>query len=337
MNRKLIHNYLPLSMLMLAVVLLSTSCSLRSPSAGAGHSDHTPDSANTLGMNSASHRLTMPVPPMTLTSDSARMEYVASHYWQSLDLRDTTWIADTTSLEAAFYGWAELLTHLPQHRAAELTGGFIARIAADTTAGQGMLQRMASVSEYYFAHPNSPFRNEKLYIPVLRALIAAPRLGEYEKIRPQYQLERALKNRPGTVAADFSYTTADGSKKRLSALSGEYTLLFFYNPDCHDCARVKEYIAASQVLIPLIASARVKVLAVYTDEDVKLWRERLPLMPQGWEVGYNTELLAEQTYDLRAIPCLYLLGKQKRVILKDAPVEQIEVWFKQNIINKTHE
>jgi hypothetical protein len=42
----------------------------------------------------------------------------------------------------------------------------------------------------------------------------------------------------------------------------------------------------------------------------------------GYDEGQR--LTREQVYDLKAIPALYLLDAEKRVILKDASFEQVE-------------
>lgn len=312
--------------------LVLTACGGRAARPGAAGTQPGSDGAAEVSATSVagsaagrvSHRLTLPVPPAMLTSDSARLDYVAAHYWDSMDLRDTTWIADTAAFEQAFANWSGLLWNLPAERAAELAGAHIGRIAADTAAGDEMLLHFADVAEHYWQDPNSPMRNEELYIPVLRALLAAPRLDDVYKIRPRAQLDAALRNRPGMRAAEVSYTTGDGRRGRLLQLRGDYVLLMFYNPGCHDCARVEEYIARSEVFSRLIAAGSMNVLAIYVDEDLKAWCEHLPQMPTGWTVGYNTSIRSDGNYDLPAIPNLYLLDRDKRVIFKDAPVERIE-------------
>lgn len=272
----------------------------------------------------ASHDITIPVPPAMLTSDSARLEFIANRYWNSFDFRDTTWLTDTVAFEQAFANWAGMLGNIPIGRSAELAGSLIGRIAADTTVGSSMLLHFTDIAERYWRDPNSPFRCEEFYIPVLEAVIAAPNLDTLYKIRPRAQLEAAMKNRPGMKAADFEYTVSNGQKNRLSQLHGEYILLMFYNPGCHDCGRVEKYIADSEVFAPLIASGRMAVLAVYVDEELAAWREHLSQMPKDWIVGCNSDIRADQTYDLPAIPNLYLLDSDKRVVFKDAPVERIE-------------
>ena len=276
----------------------------------------------------ASHRLEVPQPPALLTDNGARLEYVAEHFWDNFDFGDKTWIADTATLEQAFADWTGLLMELPTERAAQLTGEWIRK-----AEGCPELQlRLADVAEFYFYHPNSPFRNEDWYIPVLEGLLASPKLEDDYKVRPAYQLEMARKNRPGMTATDFTYTLADGKTGRLSQIQADYTLLLFYNPDCNDCRRIEQYFQTSETFLCRMKTGHLKVAAIYPDADIRLWREHLPEMPKNWVVGYDDgqKITTEELYSLPAIPTLYLLDKNKKVVLKDAPVERIEKWLQMN-------
>ena len=72
----------------------------------------------------------------------------------------------------------------------------------------------------------------------------------------------------------------------------------------------------------MIARGKVKVLAVYPDEDMKAWRDYLPHFPSAWINAYDADLKIKsaELYDLKAIPTLYLLDSNKTVMLRDAPV-----------------
>lgn len=272
------------------------------------------------------HTIEIPAPPASLAEEE-RLTYVLDHYWDTFDASDTTWAADTTALEQAFADWAYLLGALPPQEAAKYPGALI-RKAEQSPA---VLLRLSEIAEHYFADPNSPYRNEELFIPVLEAMLASQTIDKLYKIRPRAQLASAMKNRPGTRAADITYTTGAGSTGRLYGIRAEYLLVMFYNPGCPDCARTEKHIERSEVFGPLAASGRLKVLAIYPDEDVEAWREHLPQMPAGWTVGRSfMEKGGRAAYDLPAIPSLYLLGKDKTVILKDAPVERIEAWLDKN-------
>lgn len=256
---------------------------------------------------------------------------MAEHYWDNLDWSDTTWIADTSVLETYFTPWAQLLAQIPESEAATLSGALFRK----GNAHPDMQLRMMDAAEYFWYHPNSPFRSETLFIPVLEAITEAPCIEDIYKVRPRAQLASALKNRPGTRAADFTYVMGDGERGTLHGFRAEYTLLMFYNPGCPECTRIEEYIPQSEVFAPLIASGRLKVLAVYPDDDVMAWRSHLPQMPAGWTVGHApVDKGGTAAYDLPGIPALYLLDRNKRVLVKDCPEDIIEAWLAQHADGK---
>ena len=64
------------------------------------------------------------------------------------------------------------------------------------------------------------------------------------------------------------------------------------------------------------------MINIYIDEDLAQWYKYMPIYPENWINCHNEDLKIrwENLYDVRAIPSLYLLDREKRVILKDAPV-----------------
>ena len=266
-----------------------------------------------------SPELSVQQPPAMLTGDSLRMAWMAAHYWDNLDWSDTTWIADTAALEGYFTPWAQLLAQMPESEAAKFSGALFRK----GNDHPDMQLRLLDAAEYFWRHPNSPFRSEELFIPALEAIVGAPGIEDIYKVRPRSQLASALKNRPGTGAADFTYTTGSGGHGTLHGFRAGYTLLMFYNPGCPECGRLEEYIPRSEVFAPLIASGRLR------------WREHLPQMPAGWIVGHAPmEKDGTAAYDLPGIPALYLLGRDKRVLVKDRPVDVIEQWLTQHADGK---
>ena len=161
--------------------------------------------------------------------------------------------------------------------------------------------------------------NEELYISVLESVLGSEILDKYEKMRPEEQYKMALKNRVGTKAADFTYTLASGRQGTLYGIKAPMTLVFINNPGCPACKDVRENISASRFLIELIANGTIKVLAIYPDEDLTEWRNYAPNMPANWINGYDKALAMrdKELYDLKAIPTVYLLDSDKRVVLKD--------------------
>lgn len=264
------------------------------------------------------------IPPM-LTEPELRADFLVKHYWDNVNFADTNYIHHSEITEQAWADYCDLLNHVPLKTA---------QAAMKQTIVQAEKERkvydyLTELADKYLYDPNSPLRNEEFYIPVLEAMTASLILSDTDKIRPQARLELAQKNRKGTKAFDFTYTLASGTQGTLYQIQADYTLLFINNPGCHACAEGIEAIRNSPVISKLMADKKLKVLALYPDEELDEWKKHRSDFPNEWINGYDKELTlkTENRYDLRAIPTLYLLDKNKMVLLKDAPAPTIEEYL----------
>lgn len=243
------------------------------------------------------------------------------HYWDNFNFADTTVLASGVA-EQVLADYLYILPHASIGTVRTSIGGIIDK-AADN---QDVYDWFAAHLDRYLYDPNSPYRNEELYAVVLEHIINSDKVDALYKIRPRSRMEDINNNRAGTIAADFTYTLADGTTGRLHGIRADYTLLFFYNPGCSDCKRVKEILEHSPQVTGLSDSGRLRILAFYTDEDLSEWKAYVPNIPEKWINAYDgTQAIhKDRLYAIRAIPTLYLLDRDKRVVLKDCPVEQLE-------------
>ncbi|MBK5722279.1 thioredoxin family protein, partial [Dysgonomonas sp. Marseille-P4677] len=153
------------------------------------------------------------------------------------------------------------------------------------------------------------------------------------KEQAKYNQIMMLKNRKGDITQNIEYALPDGTKADLYSLNKKYTILYFYNPDCHACKEIIAYMKSSLLINKLLASGMLDILALYTDEDLSLWYKYIPQIPPTWKNAYDKKVKKEQLYDLRAIPCLYLLDIKKKVLLKDADVNFIEIFLQDSLGN----
>lgn len=244
-----------------------------------------------------------------------RRDYLRDHYWDTFDFADTTLLAraDTVQLAEAFIHYVMLLGDRPGD------GALMAALMERASRSRPMLDYFAMLAGEVLHDPNSPLRSEELYIPVLQARLASPWYDEYERIAIEYDLHMALRNRVGAQAEDFTYTLASGRQGRLYDLEADYVLLFITNPGCAACREVAEAVAASPMLSELVEMERLRVLTLYPDADLDAWRTHLGEFPPTWinACDAGCRLLEEGLYDLRAIPSLYLLDREKRVVVRD--------------------
>ena len=275
-------------------------------------------------INGAAAELTFPnivIPEMIPVEE--RVKFLAEHYWDKFDFSDTIYCNKPDVTEQAYANYLDILRYVDPAVAQQSAAQLIKRAEVDST----MFDYFVMLSDKYLYDPNSPFRNDELLIPTLECIIASPLLDEAEKIRPQSQLDMAQKNRIGQKANDFRYTLHDGRSGRMYSIEADYLLIFINNPDCPACKEIREQICASPMLSEMIERGVMKVLAIYPDEDITAWLNYRHNIPASWINSYDKQLRMrdEELYDLKAIPSLYLLDAEKRVMLKDCNlVPQIE-------------
>jgi len=303
-------NMTPPSLLAFAIVLLLT----------AGCHGHTKEQAT--GMPAAQHapdtreaRFPMPVIPDFITGKEERVAYALEHYWQAYDFNDTTQ-ANRNRGEQGFSNFLLLLQHADSATAARSVRRYLEKGFAQPSLRalhNGMIR-------HYLDNPNSPLRNDVLYVHFLRAQLDFYGPDEVaERERCAFLLRMVSLNQPGTIAADFRFTDRNGKKGRLHAIKSPLTLLLFNDPDCENCQKEMPRLIAS----PLLQSPGLAVVAVYPDADTAIWKNAQSRMPATWTDAYSPdgEVVSHALYYLPAMPSLYLLDADKRILLKDATPE----------------
>lgn len=267
----------------------------------------------------------LPEVPVMLQSSEDRLNFVVQHYWDNFDFKDTTYIHAPDVTEQALVNYLDLLVRVPS----TLSDSCLVRTMQQASQDRKMLGYFAETFRRYLFDPNSPLRNEALYESVGHFLTVSSLADEATRSRARHDLKLIAINRVGSIAADFIYTLPSGAQKRMHDIRSPYTLLLFYNPDCHGCAETLAAMKTSAVLNNPTVMKQVKILAFYPDEDREVWVKHQDEIPTAWINSYDKDLtvLTEERYDLKAMPTLYLLDKDKKVLLKDVAVKEMEDYF----------
>lgn len=293
-------------------------------------SDSTSDELVTQSQAIVPDTFVLPEVPETITNPEERAKFVVLHYWDRFDFTNRNLIERPEITEQAFVDFINILSYVPQETMEESLKKTLEYAEKDSV----MYVHFATLFEKYLYDPNSPFRNEEYYIPVLQSLVKSSVLKPEEKSKFDFQYELVMKNRVGDVAKDFTYTLTTGAAATLHSLKSEFVLLMFSNPGCPTCTAVTERLTQSAELNNALsrntpARSMLTILTVYPDDDLNEWRAHLSEMPANWTHSYDKGMLITQKklYDIKAIPTLYLLDKDKKVILKDTSIEAIESFF----------
>lgn len=226
---------------------------------------------------------------------------------------------DTLQLEVHFAEWLKGVLQLPEDARREAAR----KLMSDGNEYPESQLKLMVIAEHYLADPNSPVRDEEMFISVLEAFIESPGIDDERKLRPAELLKVVKMNRKGTIANDFGYVDRNGITGQLHSLSEEYIIIYFFNPECADCKRVSELLTDCKALTKKVKEKKMTVIALYPDEDTAIWERYCRELPEEWIVARYATPDDASSYDLPAIPMLYLLDKDKRVIAKDIPPERL--------------
>lgn len=270
----------------------------------------------------------MPAIPEGLSIPSQRADYLAEHYWDHFDFSDTVYANLPEITEQAFADYLNVLPHSDKLKVYLSIGSMLGRAIQEDATGKMYIYFLGLYKNYLY-NPNSPMRDDEYYIPVTNYILEDTVSDGATKERAKFDLSMMKKNRIGQPAADFGYSLASGKTNTLHGIKSDYTLLMFYNPDCYACGETVAYLKQSQLVNTRLQEGRLKVLAFYPDGDLSVWKKHLSNIPATWINSYDKEQSVRNKllYDLKAIPTLYLLDREKRVLLKDVDAGSIEKYL----------
>lgn len=276
-------------------------------------------------IQSAKPAFTLPKLPDDLTAPLDRANYLVEHYWDNFDFSDTAYIHLPQITEQAMANFVEVLPFASK----EIAYTSIQAMLSKAQVNNNVYTYFQAIYKKYLYDPNSQLRNEVFYIPVLEHFLANEATDAAEKERTKFVLEMINKNKIGDVATDFSYTLQTGKTATLHSLKGDLIIVMFYNPDCHACGELIVKLKSSQVIASMQQNKSLTILSFYPDEDLEIWKKHLSDIPASWVNGYDKQVTVnnKKKYDLKAIPTLYLLDRDKKVILKDVDFDVLEKWL----------
>lgn len=194
-----------------------------------------------------------------------------------------------------------------------------------------LFDSMTAALGYWLYDPNSALRNEDIYSFVAEYLSGCPLVDETVRGRYAFEMDKCALNSVLSPASDFVFADAGGREGSLYGIGARYVLMFFSNPGCEACRQIIGQLQAQPLrkdgssLSDLIADGTLAVLNIYVDSDLEAWRRYLPEYPSDWINAYDpSQVMNSGTlYYVRAIPSLYLLDSEKRVLFKDASPERV--------------
>ena len=248
-----------------------------------------------------------PIPPDTISTRQARINYMTAHFWNEQT------IADTVNFQSPKL----LLDYLYLLKQSEATDRHIQTFITLSCQHESTFGLILYWLDQILYDASSRHYDEPLYSALMQAVISSD-ADSVMKLIPRQRLKIMRQNQVGKQANDFSFVDKEGRPHRLYEVETPLLVLIFTNPGCSLCQQMQERIGQNETLQKQLESGQLKVLSVTPDADEDEWKQHA--YPTNWMVGFDSKktIYSQQLYDIQRLPCIYLLDKDKHVLLKEA-------------------
>ncbi len=257
-----------------------------------------------------------PIPPDTISDKQSRINYMVEHFWNEPSIADTINFKSPKLLLDYLY----LLKQADNQQ--DAIQSFVSLSCQQDNTFGPILYWLDNI--LYFS--SSPHYNEELYLQILNVVLASD-AKPVMKLIPQQRVEMMSKNVVGHEANNFLFVDKNGDSHDLYGVNANLLLLIFNNPDCSLCHKTQESISNDEKLQKLMADGKLKVLAITPEADYNEWLSHP--YPSTWLTGYDSKMAIfdQELYDIQRLPCIYLLDKDKRVLLKEADYNRLSIYL----------
>jgi len=267
--------------------------------------------------------------PSLITDNDLRRKFLLIHFWDNLNPKDTSFIANPIYIREPFREYLDVLVVSGYNESRESVLILTKRVM---TSQINVIKYFLAVFEESLYDPNSIYKNDELYITFIEEVLKSDTLPFEIKERLSFQLNMLVKNRVNTKAANVEFITSEGKNTSLYNIKSPFVMLLFYEPDCQNCNIAIEMMKSSGVLKE--AGNKIKVVALYAGDNKALWNSHLKSMSKDWVVGFdsNNSVINNSIYDRRSAPSFYILDAGKTVLVKDATYDTCIRFIKESII-----
>ena len=136
------------------------------------------------------------------------------------------------------------------------------------------------------------------------------------------EIDRIRPNLIGVKAHDLVMNTYTGVYRSLYDIKKDFTVLYFWEPDCGHCQEATPKLKA---YYDKAKNDGVEVFAVCTQSNKAKWEKYIQDNKLEWINGWDPQRITnfDYYYNVQSTPGIYILNRNKIIIAKKLPVETI--------------
>ncbi|MCR5679320.1 MAG: DUF5106 domain-containing protein [Prevotella sp.] len=262
-----------------------------------------------------------PVPPDSIGDRQGRIAYMVSHFWNEQSIGDTANFQSPRLLLDYLY--------LLKQETTNLQSNSIKSFVSLAYKNEQTFGRILYWLDQILYDSSSPHYNEDIYLRLMTEVVTSD-ADSVMKLIPMERVKMMSKNQIGKPTNDFCYVDKEDNQHKLYDVDAPLLLLVFNNPDCSLCCHAEKAMIGNTLIQNLQKKGLLSVLAVAPDADFKEWKKHK--YPSSWLTGIDKGgvIYRNRLYDIQRLPCIYLLDKDKQVLLKEADYGRLSVYLEEH-------
>ncbi|MDD2960775.1 MAG: DUF5106 domain-containing protein [Muribaculaceae bacterium] len=256
-----------------------------------------------------------PVVPDTISTLENRSNYFISHFWENCNLSKP--IKDEAALISAFGDYVVFFQYA--HR--NVVKASVNELMNKAQSNMKNFWLIADAAEKNLYSVGATLPSDEAYMLFVNNILRSSKVKKGEKERYQLQVNKINKNQVGSYASALEYVDIKGNKKTLEDIKAKNVIIFFNDTECEDCSIARLRLSTNVALNKLIDIGEVVLVSIYPSGYSKDWAEQAKGYSDKWIIGASEN--ADEDYDLRVTPNIYLLDAEKKIIAKNLNVADI--------------
>lgn len=260
-----------------------------------------------------------PTPPETLPFGRQRANYMVEHFWDH-----TPWKTAYTAparMEQALRDFAQFLPLA----ATDTVNLSIEKLIKESSKKPANLESLIRMAEATFRSDTALLQSAEVYIPFVRAGAETKKLNPELRRRCEAQLKVLESSTAGKTLPAITATARDGSALLLNdTTSGAQSyVLILERPGDFNGRFERIRFTANAAARELIELGLIKPLLIAAGGADESWWTTTATLPPQWAVGQLVD--AEEYFDLRENPSVYMLNPEMTVVSEWMPLENLIV------------
>jgi peroxiredoxin len=127
----------------------------------------------------------------------------------------------------------------------------------------------------------------------------------------------------GAQAPELVLQNIDNQEIKLKEIKANILILYFWSNDCNKCLEETPKLLS---IYNKYKNKGLEILAIYTHADKQVWEDFIQKQQLDWVNAFDPLLKSNfsKLYNVKYTPKIYILDRNKKIIVKDISVERID-------------